>query len=137
MEWANESQTATLASAGDGGQDVVPTTLVSSWYDQYSIEGQVTNGLDEVTIEQGQVGDSILRFSTTHDGVTCVRENVLAGVDGDRILLGPDTVQASESATGCTAEGSFWASLHTDGSTLLFALTSTPDSDPYPVQDDL
>ncbi|MEO3751521.1 serine/threonine-protein kinase [Streptomyces sp. B6B3] len=145
MQWSGDGQQATLQAAGDSGQDVVPETLVGDWYDEYTIDGEVEYGLDEVTVEQAAVGEHVLRWSWTSDPVgddpqiTCVTENELAGVDGDRILLSPDILVADESDPSCVAQSSVWVWTETQAgdTTLNFQWTNNLDDDPYLVFDDL
>jgi eukaryotic-like serine/threonine-protein kinase len=126
MEWTSGDQQATLTQA-EGGDAAVPDSLVSEWYDSYSIpEQDVENGLDQVWIEDGAVGENVLRWSYTRDELTCVTENELAYVDGDRMLLSPDIpVEAESSSEGCNPLGSVWVTIESDGY-LYFQWTNDP-----------
>ncbi len=145
MRWTSENQQTTLQSAGDSSQDVVPSTLVGDWYDEYTIEDEVEYGLDEVTIDQTAIGGHVLRWSWTSDPVgsdpeiTCVTENELAQVNGDRILISPDTLVTAESDPSCTPQQSAWVWVETQSgqSTLNFQWMNNLDDDPYLVFDDL
>jgi eukaryotic-like serine/threonine-protein kinase len=141
MRWTSNDQQTTLQSAGDGGGGIVPGTLVGSWYDSYYIDEEgtaedVDDGLDEVSIQQGSTGETVLRWSWHQDEVTCVTENELARVDGDRILVSPDVlVEEDSTVDDCEPWGSYWAWTEDDGS-LRFLEASDPDGDPYEIYND-
>jgi serine/threonine protein kinase len=108
LRWANAELQVTLQPAGDSTRDHVPGSLLSSWRGEYSTE-EFENVVQEVTIEQGAVGDTVMRWRWTADGETCVVENELALVTGDRILLSPDIVVEEEPDTHCEPWESHWA----------------------------
>ncbi|WP_326597827.1 serine/threonine protein kinase [Streptomyces sp. NBC_01803] len=107
MEWRYSSQSTTLASAERSDATDVPETLVGQWRD----EG--TNDDDEeiedlITISQGSIGDSVLRYERSVDGEpTCVWENRLVKVEGREITLGPDVVVENPGDEPCRAYASF------------------------------
>jgi eukaryotic-like serine/threonine-protein kinase len=136
MQWNSADQQTALVSAGAGGDAAIPEQLVGEWYDAYTIEGEVENGLDQVWVEQGGVGENVLRWSYTRDDLTCVTENELAGVSGDRMLISPDImIEAESDDEGCNPLGSAWVYVDTDG-VLYFQWTDEPNGEPYGVWDD-
>jgi serine/threonine protein kinase len=136
MLWNTNDQQTTLVSAGEGGDAVVPDAMVGEWYDSYRIEGEVQNGLDDVRIDQAGVGENMFRWSWTQDDTTCVTENELAAVSGDRMLISPDVlIEAESDDEGCNSLGSAWVWISSDGS-LNILWTDTPDEDPWVVVPD-
>lgn len=116
--WTIGDTHATLHTVGDGGNHVVPASLVGSWHDEWSSE-TYDHGVSDITIEQGAVGDTVVHFTWTADGERCVTQNKLAMVDGDRLLLSPDIVVDEESDDDCPPWNSQWAWVADDG-TLYF-----------------
>ncbi|MGP4109349.1 serine/threonine-protein kinase [Streptomyces sp. 4N509B] len=135
MLWSGGGeQEATLGSSGQGGDQLVPSSLVGSWYDAYTTD-EVENGLDEVTLQQGAVGDTVMWWSFTRDETTCVTENRIAGVDGERVLLSPEILIEDQSSEECSPAASSWAWVESDG-TLQILWTTGPHEQPYPVYND-
>ncbi|MDT0341814.1 serine/threonine-protein kinase [Streptomyces litchfieldiae] len=131
MRWTDGDRQTTLEAATADGGNAVPASLVGSWRDEYRT-GEGEEGLDEVTVEQGAVGDTVVRWSWTLDGETCVWDYQLAGVSGDRVLLSPEILIAERSDDTCDEDDSSWAWAGADG-TLYFRWTSRPDDSPYAV----
>jgi hypothetical protein len=131
MQWTSNDQQASL-SAAQGGNTAVPDEFVGEWYDAYTTE-DVESGLDEVSITEGAVGETVMRWSWTQDETTCVTENQLAHVGPDRMLLSPDTLIDAESDDNCQPLGSVWAWVESDG-TLSLLVTNDPNGTPYPVR---
>ena len=134
LRWSGGGQETSLTRATTGGPGAVPADLVRSWRDAYTTE-EGGEGLDEVTIEQGAVGDTVWRWTWRLDGQTCVTENQLAAVRGDELLLSPDLLIDQESDDSCAAQDSSWVRTGPDG-TLYIRWTSSPDDEPYPVEND-
>ncbi|MGP3972069.1 serine/threonine-protein kinase [Streptomyces sp. 6N223] len=126
LQWTSGDQEATLSSA-EGGDAAVPDEFVGEWYDSYSTD-EVTNGLDEVSVTEGAIGENVLRWSWTQDDVTCVTENQLAHVGSDRMLLSPDILVTAESDDTCEPLGSVWVTVEADGN-LYFQWTNDPAGD--------
>jgi hypothetical protein len=129
--WTSADQQAVLQPAGEGGQDVVPESLVDSWYDEFSSD-EVENGVDDVTIEQGAVGDTVLRWDWVEDEMSCLTEARLAQVDGDRILLAPGELDPAESDEDCFEWSTAWAWTDSQG-VLYIQWTDEPYEDPYEI----
>jgi hypothetical protein len=131
MRWVNGDVEATLERAGDAGQELVPASLVRSWHDEFRSDGEPN--VDDVTIEQAAVGDTVMRWTWTAPGVRCVTENRLAMVDGDRILLSPETLVSERGDADCLLPTQ-WAWV--DDGTLYLLEINDPNSDPYPIEND-
>ncbi|MEO3751520.1 serine/threonine-protein kinase [Streptomyces sp. B6B3] len=129
--WTSADQQAVLQPAGEGGQDVVPESLVDSWYDEFSTD-EVENGIDDVTIAQGAVGDTVLRWDWVEDEMSCLTEARLAQVDGDRILLAPGELDPAESDEDCFGWSTAWAWTDSQG-VLYIQWTDEPYEDPYEI----
>ncbi|WP_243741219.1 serine/threonine-protein kinase [Streptomyces sp. 8K308] len=134
LRWSGGEQEASLERAETGDQGAVPAALVRSWRDEYTTDDD-EEGLDEVTIEQGAIGDTVWRWTWQLDGETCVTENQLAAVRGDELLLSPDILIEERSDDTCRAQNSSWVRTGPDG-TLYIQWTSSPDDEPYPVEND-
>jgi serine/threonine protein kinase len=135
MQWTSGDQQADLSQA-TGGNAAVPDEFLGEWYDSYTIEGEVEEGLDEVTVTDGAIGENVFHWSWTQDGVTCVTDNQLAQVGTDKMLLSPDILIDAESDDTCQAQGSVWVWVESDG-TLYLQLANDPDGEPYPVRNRL
>ncbi len=132
--WANADQQAVLMEAGEDGRDAVPETLVGSWYEEYSTD-EVENGVDDVTIEQGAIGETVLRWAWAEDEMSCLTESRLAQVDGDRILVAPGELSPADSDEDCFDWGTAWVWADSQG-VLYIQWTDDPYDDPYPVYDE-
>ncbi|MGP3972068.1 serine/threonine protein kinase [Streptomyces sp. 6N223] len=135
LQWNSNDQQTTLVSAGEGGDAVVPETLVGEWYDAYTTD-DVENGLDVMTIEQSAVGENMLRWSWTQDETTCVTENELAQVDGERMLISPDILVDAESDDTCEPLGTAWVYVESDGNLYIQWTDDPAGENTYLIQDD-
>ncbi|MGP4109344.1 serine/threonine protein kinase [Streptomyces sp. 4N509B] len=135
LAWGNADQQASLQPVEVDTASLVPASLVGSWHDEFETDEE-RNNVDDVTIEQGGIGDTVMRWAWTRGDLHCVAENQLAAVDGDRILLSPDILLPEDSDSDCSpADNTAWLWVD-DGGVLRLVWTDEPDEEPYEIEND-
>ncbi|GAA3883250.1 serine/threonine-protein kinase [Streptomyces sedi] len=100
--WTYGEQQATLHRGPDRTDSAVPEDLVAGWKHEFT-DSSDNEWSDVITIEQGAVGDQLLRYERTRRGsgeIECVWENKLVRVEGGQLTFGPDQLaETGEDAT--------------------------------------
>ncbi|SOD62475.1 Serine/threonine protein kinase [Streptomyces zhaozhouensis] len=103
MTWTYGEQEATLHRGPERTDSAVPEDLVAGWKHEFTDRSD-NEWSDLITIEQGAVGDQLLRYERTRRGsgeIECVWENKLVRVEGGQLTFGPDQLAESGEDAEC------------------------------------
>ncbi|KAB8161758.1 protein kinase [Streptomyces sp. 3MP-14] len=110
MVWTYEDQEATLHRGPGRTDTAVPEDLVADWEQEFT-DRDDNDWSDVITIEQGAVGDQLMRYERREQDsgeIECVWENRLVRVEGGQLTFGPDQLVE----TGDDATCSVYAAIH-------------------------
>ncbi|RMI27561.1 serine/threonine-protein kinase [Streptomyces triticirhizae] len=100
--WTYGDQEATLHRGPARTDTAVPENMVADWKNEFTDRND-NEWSDVITIEQGAVGDQLLRYERTEQDsgeIECVWENRLVRVEGEQLTFGPDQlVETGDDAT--------------------------------------
>ena len=101
--WTYGEQEATLHRGPGRTESAVPENMVADWKHEFT-DRDDNDWSDVITIEQGAVGDQLLRYVRTEQDsgeIECVWENKLVRVEGERLTFGPDQLTESGDDANC------------------------------------
>ncbi|MDT0270102.1 serine/threonine-protein kinase [Streptomyces sp. DSM 44915] len=133
MVWTYGEQEATLSRGPDRSDEAVPEALLAEWEHEFT-DRDGNDWRDVITIEQGAVGDKLLRYVRTEqddDEVECVWENRLVRVAGEQLTFGPDQLAETGRDATCGVYASIRVRLKEgDQDTLQINWLDALDDDP-------